>query len=526
MDKFDTILKKYETDMPIATRFPPEPNGFLHLGHAKAAYINFNLAKHAGGICYLRLDDTNPKKEKHDYINSIIEDIAWLEHKPYKITYTSDYFEQIFHHTIDLIKSGNAYVCELNEEEIRKFRRNNKNSPFRDRNFEESLKLFLEMRDGDHKENTMCLRLKCSSPTDNPNMKDPVIYRIIFDPHPRTGTLWKIYPTYDYSHPIVDSIENITHSLCSIEFRIRNELYSYVPKILGIYGAPQIEYSRLNMTHTVLSKRKLTELIDKQVVAAWDDPRIPTIRGLRRRGYTPDAINNFCNKIGISIGISGKKLLCAVLEDCLRKDLETKAKRIFGIINPLLVRIVNANAQASRNVIIPNYPIQEGNPNRCIRLGEELYIEKDDFRTTDDPNFYRLAPGKIVRLKHLGLVRCISFDETNDEIICVNIELLPDTFKPDSRIKGTIGWVSKIDHIIVTIREYDHLFPEFCDKNNLIHNENTLKTYTILTESSLLGAKAFDKYQLERIGYFCVDPDSTDNIIMNYTIPLRQNKNK
>lgn len=528
------LLEKHlsETEGKIVTRFPPEPNGYLHLGHAKAMFINFTFAESTGGKCYMRFDDTNPYKEKQEYINSILEDLNWLGHKPYKITHTSDYFDELYLFAIDMIKKDKAYVCELDDITIKKNRYDCIDSPYRNRPINESLKLFDEMKNGKHKEGSIVLRMKGDMKSTNPNMRDLVAYRIIFREHPRTHTKWVIFPTYDFSHPIVDSLENITHSLCSMEFQTRNDLYRWIPETLGIYRPPQIEYARLNVTHTILSKRKLIELVDNKSVDDWDDPRMPTIKGLRRKGYTPESINDFCKRIGISLATSSGMIKYNLLEECLRQDLDCKAPRVMAIVNPLKVNIINiVNNIEAFALDFPN--LGDKSPKHIINVGNVVYIDKEDFRMVDSPKYFRLAPNKIVRLKYLGLIKCCDFkiDSTGD-VEEVNCEMLPLDFKPEKRVQGTINWVSEIDHCNIEVRKYDHLFPEIMNGDNEWKNQLNLNSKTILnvmTDSSIKNNEniKFGKFQFERIGYFSIDPDTTnDKIIMNMITALKEDKNK
>ena len=530
------LLKKHleETGGKIVTRMPPEPNGYLHLGHAKAMYINFTFAKSKNGWCYMRFDDTNPTKEKQEYIDSILEDVEWLNHKPHKITYTSDYFGQLYNFAVEMIKKDKAYVCELDYETVKRQRYESIDSVYRNRPVDESLRLFDEMKSGKHKEGSMALRMKCNMQSTNPNMRDLTAYRILFREHPRTGNEWCIFPTYDFSHPIVDSLENITHSLCSMEFQTRNELYRWIPETLGIYAPPQIEYSRLNMTHTVLSKRKLIELVNDGIVSDWDDPRMPTIRGLRRKGYTPEAINDFCKRMGMSIGSTSGVVHYNLLEECLRQDLDTKAPRVMAIMNPLKVNIINIPENETVKTFALDFPnLKDNSTKHEINVGNVVWIDKEDFRMADSPKYFRLAPNKIVRLKYFGLIKCcdvkdIKMDQNNEvsELYC---ELLPNDFKPAKRVQGTINWVSDIDHCNVEIRKYDHLFPSALDKSKDWKSQlnlNSKTTLNIMTDNSI-KCNNINKFQFERIGYFSIDPDTTiDNMVMNMVTALKENKDK
>ncbi|QKF94353.1 glutaminyl-tRNA synthetase [Fadolivirus algeromassiliense] len=514
----------------VITRFPPEPNGYLHLGHAKAIFTNFMFAKYNNGHCYLRLDDTNPLNEKKEYTDSIIEDVKWLGYEPYKITYTLDYYDKLYEYAKELILKNKAYVCELDREKMQKDRYDGIESPFRNRPINESLKLFEEMKDGKYKEGKMTLRLKGDMKSNNPNMRDLVAYRILKSEYIKLK--YNVYPTYDYSHPIVDSLENITHSLCSMEFQTRNDLYRWIPETLGIYRPPQIEYARLNITNTVLSKRKLIELVNDNIVSGWDDPRMPTIKGLRRRGYTPEALNDFCKRIGMSIGTSAGMVNYKLLEECLRQDLDIRAPRVMAIMNPLKVKILNMKENEIITVNALDYPnLGEKSTTHPINVGDTVYIDREDFRMEDSPKYFRLAPNKIVRLKYLGLVKCIGVQsKDNNNPIEIYVELLPKDFKPEKRVQGTINWVSEIDHLNVEVRKYDHLFPEVMDDNKEWKSQLNLNSRSVMnikTDTSIRSGKVFDKYQFERIGYFCIDLDTTnDLIVMNQTVGLKEDKNK
>ena len=505
----------------IITRFPPEPNGHLHLGHAKAIYINFNFAKKNNGICYLRFDDTNPKKEKEEYINSIIEDVQWLNYSPHKITYTSDYFDQLYNFAIQLIKMDKAYVCQLDSDTIKKQRNNKIESSFRNRPIEESLKLFLEMKDGLHKENSMVLRLKCSMQSDNPIMRDLVAYRIIFCDHHRTGNKWCIYPTYDYSHPITDSLENITHSLCSMEFQTRNELYKWLIETLDLFKSQQTEYTRLTIDNIILSKRKLLTLIDNKIITGWDDPRILTIKGLRRLGYTSDSINDFCSRIGLGIGISNGVIHFSLLEECLRQDLDKKAPRIMAVINPIKLILTNVSSNTDIFISAPIFP--NGDKRDCynIKVNNIVYIDKDDFRDEKGNNskYFGLAPNKIVRLKYFGLIKCTGYklNEINNNIEEVYAELLLNN---NTKPKGTITWVSNVDHIKVEMRKYKFV-DEYSDNND------TIQKNVVMVSSNILNYGINDKLQFERIGYINIDKDTIgEAIVVNYITNLKSGKNK
>lgn len=528
--EFKSLLQEYPNDH-IVTRFPPEPNGYIHLGHAKAMYINFNFAKSNNGICYMRFDDTNPTKEKQEYIDSILDDVHWLGNKPYLITYTSDYFDHLYQYAEKMILIDKAYICQLDDETIRHNRRNGIDSPYRNRPVKESLILFREMKEGKHQEGSMILRLKGDMKSANMNMRDMVAYRILFREHARTGNKWVIYPTYDFSHPIVDSLEGITHSLCSSEFIIRNELYRWILNTLEISGPPQIEYSRLNTSHTVLSKRILTKLVDIGIASGWNDPRMPTIKGLRRKGFTANAINDFCGRLGLAIGGDSSRVSYGLLEECLREDLNNTAPRVMAIMDPIRVKIINIPDNEYSTVHAMDFPaLKEKSSTHPIKVGNIIYIDRSDFRLEDSPKYYRMAPNKIVRLKYLGLVKCTGYEMENNEVKSISIELLDPDYKPAKRIQGTLNWVSDCDHIKIEVRKYDHLFPEEFNKNADMERQININSKTIMhimTDTSVSGANIYDKFQFERIGYFSVDPDSTrENIVMNFTVGLQENKNK
>ncbi|ARF12130.1 glutaminyl-tRNA synthetase [Klosneuvirus KNV1] len=529
------LLEKHlkETGGKIVTRMPPEPNFLMHLGHAKAAFVNFQFAKMNGGYCYMRFDDTNPTKEKQDYIDSMLEDIKWLGHEAYKVTYTSDYFEELYNYAIELIKMDKAYVCELDQDTMQKQRYDMIDSPYRNRPIEESLDLFRRMRAGEFENNKMTLRLKCDMQSPNPNMRDVVAYRILHAEHHRTGNKFCIYPGYDYSHPIVDSIENITHSLCSTEFQVRNELYRWVPTTLKIYRAPQIEYGKLSVTNTVLSKRKLVELINNKIITDLDDPRLPTLKGLKRRGYTPEAINDFCYRIGLSLGNTASvSVNYRLLEECIRQDLNTKAPRLMAVLYPITIHIINLPDSYKQTIQVKDFPDDDLNTNSHeITLSNKVYIERDDFRLEDSPQYFRLAPGKIVRLKYAGLIKCVNVVERNGVIHRIEVELLPQDYKPEKRVKGTISWVDAKNGVPLEIRKYDHLFPEKLEKTTGDWkdqlNKDSVKILSSVTSHTIISAKPYDRFQFERIGYFVVDPDTLDQkIVLNMITSLKEDKNK
>lgn len=531
-------LQKEGTNKKVRTRFPPEPNGYLHIGHAKAICLNFEIAEEFGGTCNLRFDDTNPTKEESEYVRAIKEDIKWLGFdwgdNEY---YTSDYFEKLYEFAILLIKKDKAYVCDLSSEEIRQYRGTlttpGKESPYRNRSVEENLKLFKEMRDGKYPDGSKVLRAKIDMSSPNLNMRDPVMYRILHKSHHRTGNKWCIYPTYDWAHGQSDSIENITHSICTLEFEDHRPLYDWFIEQLGIHHPRQIEFARLNLTYTVMSKRLLLELVEKKYVNGWDDPRMPTISGMRRRGYSPQAIRNFCSQIGVSKADSTIDI--AFIEHVIREDLNKRAMRVMGVLNPLKVIIDNYPDKQEEELTAINNPEDPSAGSRKIPFSKILYIEKDDFMEDPHPKFYRLAPGREVRLRYAYFIKCgdvIKDKEGNIlEIHCTYDPMTKGGDASDGRkVKATLHWVSAKHSISAEARLYDKLFikenplkvedgGDF--KDNL--NPNSLQIIKNLKlEPSLLGTKPGDIYQFERLGYFCVDPDSTgEKIIFNRTVTLK-----
>lgn len=531
-------LQKEGTNKKVHTRFPPEPNGYLHIGHAKAICLNFGIAEEFGGTCNLRFDDTNPTKEESEYVRAIKEDIKWLGFdwgdNEY---YTSDYFEKLYEFAILLIKKDKAYVCDLSAEEIRQYRGTlttpGKESPYRNRSAEENLKLFKEMRDGKHPDGSKVLRAKIDMSSPNLNMRDPVMYRILHKSHHRTGNKWCIYPTYDWAHGQSDSIENITHSICTLEFEDHRPLYDWFIEQLGIHHPRQIEFARLNLTYTVMSKRLLLELVEKKYVNGWDDPRMPTISGMRRRGYSPQSIRNFCSQIGVAKADSTIDI--AFLEHAIREDLNKRAMRVMGVLNPLKVIIDNYPDNQEEELTAINNPEDPSAGTRKIPFSKILYIEKDDFMENPPLKFYRLAPGKEVRLRYAYFIKCVDVIKDKEgnilEIHCTYDPLTKGGDASDGRkVKATLHWVSAKHSISAEARLYDKLFinenplkvEEGKDfKDNL--NPNSLQVIKDLKlEPSLLGAKPGDIYQFERLGYFCVDPDSTDGkIVFNRTVTLK-----
>ena len=522
----------------VHTRFPPEPNGYLHIGHAKSICLNFGIAEEFGGLCNLRFDDTNPLKEEVEYIEAIKRDVRWLgfdwEDREY---YASDYFDQLYEWAVELIKKGKAYVCDLSPEEIREYRgtltKPGKESPYRNRSVEENLDLFERMKAGEFEEGSRTLRAKIDMASPNLNMRDPVMYRIIKAPHPRTGDKWCIYPTYDWAHGQCDSIEGITHSICTLEFEDHRPLYDWFLDQLGIHHPRQIEFARLNLSHTVLSKRKLRILVEKGYVNGWDDPRMPTLAGMRRRGYTPEAIREFCRRIGVAKTNSIVDI--ALLEHCLRQDLNKRAPRRFGVLRPLKLVLINYPEDLVEEMECINNPEDPSMGTRKVPFSRVLYIERDDFREDPPPKWFRLAPGREVRLRYAYLVTCVDvIKDENGEIIELHCTYDPETrggWAPDGRkVRGTLHWVSAAHSLEAEVRLYDRLFikanPLEVEEGqdftaNL--NPNSLEVLTSCrVEPSLADAKPGDIFQFERKGYFCVDPDSANGkLVFNRTVTLR-----
>ncbi len=522
----------------VHTRFPPEPNGYLHIGHAKAICLNSSIAKEYGGKFNLRFDDTNPTKEEQRYIDAIIEDVRWLGADwEDRLFYASDYFQQLYEWAVQLIKDGKAYVDSLSAEEIREYRGTltepGRNSPYRDRSVEENLELFEKMRRGEFKEGEAVLRAKIDMSSPNLNMRDPVMYRILHTEHPRTGNKWCIYPMYDWAHGQSDSIEGITHSLCTLEFEDHRPLYDWFLDQLGIYHPRQIEFARLNLTYTVLSKRKLIRLVEEGHVNGWDDPRMPTIAGMRRRGYTPEAIRDFCNMVGVAK--SNSIVEFEMLEHAIRQDLNRRAERRMAVLRPLKVVIENYPEGQTEWLEAINNPEDESAGTRIIPFSRELYIEQEDFMEEPVKKFYRLAPGREVRLRYGYFITCTDVvKDENGQIIELRCTYDPETrggYAPDGRkVKATLHWVSAEHARQAEVRLFDRLFltenpddaPEGQDFiANL--NPNSLEVVeNAYVEPSLAEAKPGDRFQFERLGYFCMDPDSTpEKPVFNRTVALR-----
>jgi glutaminyl-tRNA synthetase len=532
-------LSENKNDGRVRTRFPPEPNGYLHIGHAKSICLNFGLAAEFHGLCNLRFDDTNPSKEDVEYVESIKSDVRWLGFdwgdREY---YASDYFERLYGYAVQLIEAGKAYVCDLSAEEIREYRGTltepGRESPFRNRTVEESMDLFRRMRAGEFPDGARTLRAKINMASPNLNLRDPVMYRILHATHHRTGDGWPIYPTYDFAHGQSDSIEGITHSICTLEFEDHRPLYDWYLDQLGIHHPQQIEFARLNLTHTVLSKRKLLQLVQQGHVAGWDDPRMPTLAGIRRRGYTPESIRTFCDRIGVAKRNSTVDI--AMLEHCVREDLNRRAPRVMAVLRPLRVVITNYPENQAEQMDAVNNPEDPAMGTRKVPFSRVLYIEQDDFREEPAKGFFRLSPGKEVRLRYAYIIKCA--DVVKDPKTGA-VRELRCTYDPETRsgsaqsgrkVKATLHWVSAAHAIEAEARLYDHLFSaenpedvaEGVDWTSNI-NPKSLETLTSCrVEPFLAGAAPGSRLQFERLGYFCVDRDSTgERLIFNRTVTLR-----
>jgi glutaminyl-tRNA synthetase len=519
----------------VVTRFPPEPNGYLHIGHAKAICLDFGVAADFGGHCNLRFDDTNPTKEETEYVESIMQDIRWLgfdwgEH----LYYASDYFEQLYEWAVQLIKAGKAYVDDLSADEIRDYRGTltepGRESPYRNRSVEENLDLFTRMRAGEFEDGSHTLRAKIDMASPNLNLRDPVMYRIRRATHHRTGDKWCIYPMYDWAHGQSDSIEGVTHSLCSMEYEDHRPLYDWFLDTLGIYHPRQIEFARLNVSHTVLSKRKLLQLVNEGIVAGWDDPRMPTLSGLRRRGYTPESIRAFVEQVGVA---KNQNLIdVALLEHCVREDLNRRAPRVMAVLRPLKVVIENYPEGQVEEMEAVNNPEDPSMGTRKVPFSREIWIDRDDFREVPPKKYFRLAPGAEVRLRYAYIVKCVGVvhDERTGKVIEVRCTYDPATRGgglEGRKVKGTIHWVSAPQAVPAEVRLYENLFltpkPDE-DENWKAHvNPNSLECLTdCWVEPSLAAAGTGGRYQFERTGYFCVDQDTKPgHLVFNRTVPLR-----
>lgn len=527
----DEDLKNGKYGDKVYTRFPPEPNGYLHIGHAKSICLNFSTAIKYNGKCNLRYDDTNPVKEDVEYVKSIEEDVKWLGFQWDERLWASDYFEKMYDSAVILIKKGKAYVDDLSQDEIRNLRGTltspGKNSPYRDRSVEENLRLFEEMKDGKYENGAKVLRAKIDMSSPNINMRDPVIYRISHNSHHNTGDTWCIYPMYTFAHPIEDAIEGITHSICTLEFEDQRPFYNWVLKEVGSWKTPpqQIEFARLNLTNTIMSKRHLKKLVDEGVVTGWDDPRMPTIAGIRRRGYTPEAIRNFCDKIGVSKANSTVDI--SLLEHCIRDELQGKVSSVNVVENPIKVIITNYPEDKTEHMEMENNRNNEALGNRTVPFSRELWIDGDDFMEVPVKKYFRLFPGNEVRFKGAYFITCreVVKDENG------NVKELLCTYDPETKsgsgfegrkVKGTIHWVDAKTAVPVTIRNYDYLFVEN-DQGEEVFNENSLYETVGYAEPSITNAKAGDRYQFFRHGYYIADSELTtdDNKIFNKIVGLK-----
>ncbi len=529
----DEDSKSSKFDNRVHTRFPPEPNGYLHIGHAKAICLNFSLADEYKGKCNLRFDDTNPTAENEEYVKSIQSDVKWLGYNWDNLCFASDYFQQMYDYAIQLITNGSAYVCDLSADEIHEKRGSltspGQDSPFRNRSIEENLVLFKQMKNGDFENGSHTLRAKIDMAHANMNMRDPVIYRILHAHHHRTGNDWCIYPMYDWAHGLEDSIEKITHSLCTLEFQDHRPIYDWFLDQLDVYHPQQIEFARLNLSYTVMSKRKLKKLVDDNLVSGWDDPRMPTISGFRRRGYSPKSIQNFMFEVGIAKRDNVMEI--AKLESTLREDLNKRCERRMAVLNPLKVVITNYPEDQVETLRAVNNPENESDGKRDLPFSKEIYIEKDDFMEDPPKKFFRLSPGREVRLRYAYFITCEEvIKDSEGNITELHCKYDPETKggnAPDGRkVKATLHWVSASNSIDAEIRKYDRLFhkPEPDKEDNFMDaiNPNSLEVLSnCKLEPSLMDVQIGESIQFERLGYFCKDPDSKDFPVFNQTVTLR-----
>ncbi len=532
-------IKTNKFGKKVHTRFPPEPNGLLHIGHAKAIWISYGIANEFGGLYNLRFDDTNPSHEDPKYVDAIINDVRWLGWDwGDRLFFASDYFEKMYECAVQLIKKGKAYIDDLSADQIREYRGTltepGKPSPYRERTVEESLDLFKRMRDGEYSDGSRVLRAKIDMAAPNMNMRDPVVYRVMRATHPRTGDKWCIYPMYDFAHPIEDSIEGITHSLCSLEFKDHRPLYDWFLDQLGIFHSQQIEFGRYSLTYTVVSKRVLRPLVEAGVVAGWDDPRMPTLAAFRRRGYTPEAIRIYCENSGISE--SNTTIDINFLEHCLREDLNRRSPRVMGVLRPLRLVIDNYPENQVEEFDAVNNPEDPAAGTRKVPFSRVLYIEQEDFREVPPPKYYRLSPGREVRLRYAYLVTCVGVkkDENTGEIIEVHCTYDPATRGGDApdgrRVQSTMHWVSAAHSLEAEARLYDHLFTrenpmdveEGADYKDYLNPASLEVLKSCRVEPSLADAPSGSLFQFERLGYFCIDPDaSLGKLVFNRTVSLR-----
>lgn len=531
-------LKENKNNGKVHTRFPPEPNGYLHIGHAKSICLNFGTAGAYNGLCNLRFDDTNPSKEDVEYVESIKQDVHWLGFDwDERLFYASDYFDQLYNCAEQLIIKGKAFVCDLNAQEIKEHRGTltepGKDSPFRSRSVAENLELFSRMKAGEFPDGSRVLRAKIDMNSPNLNMRDPVIYRILRATHHRTGDKWCIFPMYDYAHPISDAIEGVTHSICTLEFEDHRPLYDWVLEELNFNPRPrQIEFARLNLTNTVMSKRYLRTLVEEGKVSGWDDPRMPTISGLRRRGFTPESIRDFCDRIGIAK--SNSTVEVALLEHCIREDLNSRAARVMAVLRPLKIIIDNYPAGVVEELEAENNPENPEMGCRRIPFSRELYIEQDDFMENPPKKFFRLYPGGEVRLKHAYIIKCeqVVKDEQTGQVVELHCTYDPDTKSGGSasgrKVKGTLHWVSAAHAVKAEARLYDYLYvgqnnEDGQDDQQMVLNPNSLEYLTnCLVEPTMTGAAVGARFQFLRQGYFCIDPDSApEKLVFNRIVGLR-----
>ncbi len=532
----ELAANKHDT---IVTRFPPEPNGYLHIGHAKSICLNFGLAAHYAGRCHLRFDDTNPVKEEQEYIDAIKTDLRWLGFDWGEFEfYASDYFEILYGYAERLVEKGLAYVCELTADQIREYRGTltepGRPSPWRDRSVEESLDLLRRMRGGEFETGSRVLRAKIDMAAPNLNLRDPVLYRILHAAHHRTGSDWCIYPMYDFAHGQSDSIEGITHSICTLEFEDHRPLYDWLCEAIGIYHPRQIEFARLNLTYTVMSKRRLLELVNEKHVGGWDDPRMPTLSGMRRRGFTAKGIRTFCDRIGV--GKSDSMIDVSVLEDCVREDLDATAPRAMGVLRPLKVTITNYPSDQMEAFTVPRHPKDAGMGSRTIPFGRELFIERDDFMEDPPGKFFRLGPGREVRLRYGYIIRCdeVVKDPASGEVVELRCSYDPATgggHLPEGRkkVKGIIHWVSAEHSLAVEVRIYDRLFhtanptgDKQVDYREHLNPDSLELVTGCLVEQGLAGALPGEAFQFERLGYFCVDRETSPaRMVFNRVVSLR-----
>ncbi|MEK7264346.1 MAG: glutamine--tRNA ligase/YqeY domain fusion protein [Bacteroidota bacterium] len=532
-DIIDEHLKNNRFEQRVHTRFPPEPNGYLHIGHAKSICLNFGIARDYNGKCNLRFDDTNPSKEDIEYVDSIKEDVRWLGFEWNAELYASDYFEQLYNYAVELIKKEKAYVCDLTADQIREYRGTltepGKESPFRHRTTEENLNLFQRMRNGEFPDSARTLRAKIDMSSPNVNMRDPIMYRILRATHHRTGDEWCIYPMYDWAHGLSDSIERITHSICTLEFEDHRPLYDWFINELNIYHPQQIEFARLNLSYTVMSKRRLLQLVEEKFVNGWDDPRMPTICGLRRRGFTPESIRNFAERIGVAK--RDNTIDVSLLENCVRDDLNKRAKRVMAVLHPLKVIIDNYSENVVEELEAINNPEDSAMGTRTIPFSKTIYIEQDDFREVAPPKYFRLSPGKEVRLRYAYIIKCeYAVKNEQGEITELHCTYDPETKSgagtSQRKVKGTIHWVSA-DHCVTSeVRLYDRLFNaeepggEQWKESINPHSLEILNNCKV--EPSLSSAQSKEHFQFERVGYFSVDYDSSpEKIIFNRTVSLK-----